>query len=284
MIPRTLLLGAALFAAACGSDSTDPGSEPGTAPPVPSNLVTTSLDGAVALLWSDNAYQNNPANFRNYAVYSSPYDLDGGDCVGATTLEGTTVAPEFVAGALTNGAPRCFYVTAVSVTARESGNSAVVHDTPRPDARNVLIYARQFQDAGSGFRFWLDNNANGNVERSELGLVTSSTLALADFTVERDGTGNLFLTPSAVEVTVALYGTTPVEDLTSINVAPGTGFDGSAIQAVPGWGYVFQIDEGDGFFRYGAVRTTHVGRDFLILDWAYQTDPGNPELRRAPKP
>jgi hypothetical protein len=23
---------------------------------------------------------------------------------------------------------------------------------------------------------------------------------------------------------------------------------------------------------------SHVGQDFLILDWAYQTDPGNPEL------
>ena len=35
---------------------------------------------------------------------------------------------------------------------------------------------------------------------------------------------------------------------------------------------------GDGFARYGSLRVTHVGQDFLILDWAYQTDPGNPEL------
>jgi hypothetical protein len=34
----------------------------------------------------------------------------------------------------------------------------------------------------------------------------------------------------------------------------------------------------DGFARYGAVRVSHVGTDFLILDWSYQTDPGNPEL------
>jgi hypothetical protein len=26
------------------------------------------------------------------------------------------------------------------------------------------------------------------------------------------------------------------------------------------------------------VRLSHVGHDFLIMDWAYQTDPGNPEL------
>ena len=52
----------------------------------------------------------------------------------------------------------------------------------------------------------------------------------------------------------------------------------SAAEAVPGWGYVFQMNGGDGFARYGAVRVTHVGQDYLILDWAYQTDPGNPEL------
>jgi hypothetical protein len=41
---------------------------------------------------------------------------------------------------------------------------------------------------------------------------------------------------------------------------------------------VFETDGGDGFIRYGAVRVTHVGQSFLILDWAFQTDRGNPEL------
>ena len=47
---------------------------------------------------------------------------------------------------------------------------------------------------------------------------------------------------------------------------------------MPGFGYVFEMDGGDGFKRYGALRVTHVGQDFLIVDWAFQTDPGNPEL------
>jgi hypothetical protein len=28
------------------------------------------------------------------------------------------------------------------------------------------------------------------------------------------------------------------------------------------------------------VRVTHVGQNFLILDWSFQTDFGNPELIR----
>jgi hypothetical protein len=260
--------------AACSSDSTGPG----TPPPTPSGLNSTSLDNAVALDWPDNAYEANPDAFSNYVVYSAAYNLDAGQCGSQWRVEGTTVAPEFVVGALTNGAPRCFQVTAVGTGGAESQGSLIRDDTPRPDARNVVVYARQAQDAGSGFRFWQDANADGSVQRSELGISLDGSSAAADFTVERDGTGALFLTPSRAGTTVALYGTDPVEDLTSIDYAPVTGYDVTGIEAQPGWGYVFQMTETDGFYRYAAVRVTHVGQNFLILDWAYQTDPGNPEL------
>ena len=70
----------------------------------------------------------------------------------------------------------------------------------------------------------------------------------------------------------------PVDDLTSIDFAPDQTYRTSGIQAVPGFGYIFEMDGGDGFRRYGALRVTHVGQEFLIMDWAFQTDPGNPEL------
>ena len=41
-----------------------------------------------------------------------------------------------------------------------------------------------------------------------------------------------------------------------------------------------EMPGGDGFLRFGAVRATHVGADFIIFDWSYQFDPGNPELHR----
>jgi hypothetical protein len=75
-----------------------------------------------------------------------------------------------------------------------------------------------------------------------------------------------------------LYSTSPVADLTSIDFAPASGYSRSMIQAVPGYAYVFEIVEGT-TLRYGALRVTHVGRDYLIFDWSFQTDPGNPELQ-----
>lgn len=247
----------------------------------PNSLTTTSLDGAIALDWADNAYTADPQGFSVYRVYSASYDLDQGLCGATWSLEGTTVAPEFVASALTNGTPRCYAISAISVEGFESLWSPIRSDTPRPDARNIVVYARQFSVPGSGFRFWRDLDSDGLADPSEIGLVSPGDAPDIDFSVERDVSGDLFLTPVRAGTGVIAYGNVPAEDLTSIDYAPNVSYPTTGLSAVPGWGYVFQMDGGDGFSRYGAVRVTHVGQDYLILDWAYQTDPGNPELIRA---
>jgi hypothetical protein len=156
----------------------------------------------------------------------------------------------------------------------------------------VLLYARQTQDAGSGFRFWDDLNGDLRVQDTELGLVRAGSSASIDFSVERAVNGSLFLTPVRAGTGVEFYANAPVADLTSIDLAPCTpdsSVDGCApyattpIEASPGFGYAFETDGGDGFVRFGAVRVTHVGQTFLILDWAFQTDRGNPQLLVAKK-
>lgn len=268
---------------ACGSDSAGNG----RAVDAPATLTSTTLDGAVALIWSDNPFTDDPDDFDRYQVYSTSFDIDAvpARCGESFRLEGTTVAPEFIVAALPNGVPLCFAVTAVSRDGIESPQSPLRGDTPRPDARNVAINARQFSIDDSAFRFWQDLNGDEQVQADELGLAKQGTASDADFSIERDGAGSLFLTPVRSGVTVALYdgssapGTQPVADLTGIDVAPETGFARPGLEALPGFGYVFEAPAGDGFPRYGAVRVTHVGRDFLIFDWAFQTDPGNPELQ-----
>jgi hypothetical protein len=271
-----------LSIAACSSDH-----GPGNPPDVPALLSSTTLDGAVALIWSDNAYTADPANFQNYRVYSTSFDLGTGQCGTAWQLEGTTVAPEFLVGALTNGISSCFSVSAVGHDGAESARSEVRNDTPRPDARNVALFARQVQNAGSGFRFWKDGNGDGQVQENELGLVLPGSDPTIDFSVEQDSNGELFLRPVRPGTGVEFYSDVPVEDLTGIDVAPClpasdpslcSAYATTPIQASPGFAYVFEMDAGDQFLRYGALRVTHVGQTFLIVDWAFQTDPGNPEL------
>lgn len=249
--------------------------------PSVTSLASTSLDGAIALTWSDNPFEADPAGFRNYRVYSAAYDLDADRCADAWSLEGTTVAPEFIAGVLPNGVPRCFGVSAATVEGFESLWSPIVDDTPRPESRNVAIQASQVNATSSGFRFWRDANSDNVVQRSELGLVVAGNATEADFSIERDALNAMYLTPQRTQVSVATYGSGPVADLTTIDRAPVSGYSRVPVELQPGHAYVAEIGGAtDGFARFGAVRVTHVGRDFIILDWSYQPDPGNPELIR----
>ena len=243
----------------------------------PSSLTSVSLDSAIALLWTDNSYTADPGGFGYYRVYSAPFDLDHNQC-GSWSWEGTTVAPEFRSAALANGVPLCFAVSAVSMEGFESLWSPIRSDTPRPDARNVALTARQIDNATAGFRFWRDLNGDGKVQSGELGRIGAGTATDVDFSLERDPTGRLLLTPVRPGTSVTTYGTQAVGDLTDIDVAPTGGYSRSSMEARPGWGFVFQMDGGDGFARYGAVRVTHVGPSLIIFDWSFQTDPGNPEL------
>jgi len=245
----------------------------------PASLSSTSLNGAIFLSWSDNAFARDPARFQWYRVYSSSYDLDRGLCGATWSIEGTTVSAEFLVGALSNGVPRCFGVTAIATDGSESLRSPLRQDTPRPDARNVLVWAYQADPTHAGFRFWDDLNSDGLAQPSELGLVQDGARTDIDFWVYRDAKDStLWLVPEFTGTSMQLYGNAPIGDLTDIDFAPATGYSRNMFQAVPGYGYVFQIVE-TSTLRYGALRVTHVGRNYLIFDWSFQTDQGNPELQ-----
>jgi len=245
----------------------------------PAWLSSISLNGAIHLEWDDSSYASAPTRFKWYRIYSTDYNLDTGLCDTNWLLEGTTVAPEFLASAMTNGVPRCFGISAVSREGYESLWSPLHQDTPRPDARNTLAFAIDANAAQSGFRFWQDANGDGRAQTSELGQIVDGHRSDVDFWVYRDPTDStLWLVPGFTGTSMQLYSTTPIADLTSIDFAPASGYSRNMIQAVPGYGYVFQIIEGSRL-HYGALRMTHVGRDYVIFDWSFQTDVGNPELQ-----
>jgi hypothetical protein len=245
--------------------------------PAPTFLTSTTLNGAVYLSWDDTPYASSPNDFSHYQVYSTSYSLDSSACGKTWSVEGTTVSPEFLVGALTNGVPLCFGVSAISVDDYESDLSPLRNDTPRPDARNVVLFSTDtLAGQQSGFRFWLDANGNGQVDVGELGLVGNSASGTNDFILTRNASG-LWLTPQRAADSMMVYGNTPIADLTSIDVAPVGPYTRNATLASPLWGYVFQTTVGS-FYMYGAIRVTAVGPNYVILDWSYQTDPGNPEL------
>ncbi|HEY2806681.1 MAG TPA: hypothetical protein VGI92_12560 [Gemmatimonadales bacterium] len=247
--------------------------------PAPTALTSISLNAAIHLDWTDNAYLADPAGFWHYRIYSTSYDLDHNACGTSWSLEGTTVAPTFLVGAMANGQPRCFGISAVTIEGFESLWSPLRNDTPRPDAKSQIVFTQAGDALHSGFRFFLDANNDGQASPLELGIITTGSSPQIDFTITNVG-GVLQLAPVRSNTQVQMIGTTPVTDITDIDIAPVSGYSHAAVPAQPGFGYVFQMDEGDGFYRYGALRVVALGTNYVVFDWSYQTDPGNPELLR----
>jgi hypothetical protein len=261
----------------------------GTDPDAPANVTyqlspsgNPSSPAGVLLTWdvptsgranSFNVYGRSPANgqWNLRATTTSQTFHDAG---ANWTVEGTTVTDAFLAGNLVNGVARCFAVSAISRTGHESTWSEARLDTPRYDAKNAFVYSTAFRRDSSGFIFFDD------VTR-KYGVVGASTRTDLDFTIERHSDGSLWFAPARAAVTMALYSTQPVTELTSIDRAPATGFAGVTIEALPGYAYVFRIVRADGV-HHAAIRVAFSTPDYIVFDWAYQSAPGSVELSRAP--
>ena len=241
--------------------------------PAPTGLHSISLNAAIQLAWASNAIDANRNVFAYYRVYSAAFDAAHSAC-SSWELEGSTVSEAFLVSSLQNGITRCYAVSAVSRDGHESSWSAADHDTPRYDARNVLVYARDIHADSAGFLFY-DETAH------QYGVVAAATRSDADFTIERHVDGSLWLSPARSDVLMATYGTAPVPDLTSIDRASASTLSNVTIEAKPGYGYVFSTRKSDGV-HYGALRVAYVAQNYVVFDWSYQSAMGNVELTRVP--
>lgn len=266
-----------LLLAVAGCNVTAPQDE--TALPPPVTLNTVALDGQVALSWSDESWKAAPDRFGHYVVYSARYDFDQDQCQEPWNIEGTTVGTAFLASQLSNGVPRCFSVAAVTLSGNESVRSPVRAETPRFQARALVWWTRQASPARSGIRFWKDLNQDGNPTRNELARVVSAQEDV-DLVLEYHSDGRLYLIPSRSQTDLQVMGDAPVSELAPIGEAPLTGYSRNGIEALAGWAYLFRTVAADGYYRFGAFRVLTITADYILIDWALQTDPGNPMLMR----
>ena len=243
--------------------------------PAPNNLASITLNRAVQLSWADNDVQIPGSAFDHYRIYSSEYNAARSTCIEPWYFEGSTVSDAFIVGSLVNGASRCFAVSAISRDGHESLWSNPRVDTPRIDAKSVVVYAAEVRADSAAFIF------SDQIAKT-FGLV-GATRTDADFTVSRHGDGTLWVAPARPGSIFSAYAATSVTDLTSIDRAPLAGYQATPIQAASGIGYVFRLDEGDGT-HYAAIRVQYVAPTFVVFDWSYQTGVGNPELSAGKPP
>lgn len=245
-------------------------------PPTPTSLDAVALDGAVYLHWPDDgAAAHDFAAYRVYTVSREIY------------LLGESDSPAFLDAVVKNGTTYDYFVTSVDDLGHESLGSHLVSATPRPDYTGELAYAYSDVPGSSAFRFQESGRTQAVIDGDDSNrhfriYVNDDRLWF--------GLGDRVRVHAEIKATSALTcGPGADPDCTSWDEAPETGYVEEDLAIKAGYTYMFHVPGDDGEMRYGAVRVTHYSScpdddRFVIFDWAYQTQAGNPHLSLLPDP
>jgi hypothetical protein len=238
----------------CNDSSTSTTAPPAdvTPPDAPRGLYSTTGDGQVLLRW----LPNNERDLAGYRIYQSPC-ASGPDC--PYDRVGSTAAAQFAVTGLNNGVTRFYAVAAVDQAGNESPLSFEdIFDTPRPAGSTVL---GNFVNSpvGAGWDF------------SAFSSKSSDDPATDIFFGYNGAVYQMFTKDVLTDIQDAGYATS----LDAVDYAPDGGWSPSGTaELIPGHCYlVWTRDD-----HYAKFRVTGLSPNVVSIDWAYQTDPGNPEL------
>jgi len=235
------------------------------APAAPRGLHSVTGDGQAQLSW----LANTESDVAGYHVYMSP-------CAGGPTCPydpiGTTSATMFIAP-LANGQTRYFAVTAYDRAGNESELSKeYINDTPRPAGYGLALNDYQVTPATAGWDFSAETVVpydNPNVDI---------------FFGHANGVPTMFTFFSDVDLQDAGF----TSSLDEVDRAPGDiGWAANGqVELIEGHSYIVQMSSGVPSLthNYAKFRVVNLSSSpaRVVIDWAYQTDPDNPQLRSRP--
>lgn len=242
------------------------------APAVPTGVFTVTGDGVVYLYWNDL----DEADLVGYAIYRhdgddpeyGPYDWLG-DVAWDENFDSESLLHWFDDSSVVNGRTYYYAVLAYDTSGNESALSyEIVFDTPRPAGAGVNLYDRfgAFPDR-SGFDF--SARENGRQAWNEVD--TDIYLAFVDA---------IPFVYSARPAIVELqdFGTVLLD---WVDWAPQDGYSAlGRAELIAGHSYVVKISEDPDFsVNYAKFQVVETRAGTVEIDWAYQTDNFNPELR-----
>ncbi len=221
-------------------------------PAVPRGLHSITGDEEVMLIW----YENTEPDLAGYRVYRSLTPSGYYYEIGQTNLD------YFLDFGLLNGQTYYYAIVAFDYDGNESDLSyEIVYDTPRPEGYNEQIFDYYEYPDYSGWDF------------SAYSLVAYDH-PMCDFFYGYDDINEVpYLYTGRSDTWIQDFGYT--ESLDEITYAPEYGWSTTGIvEAILGHTYIFWIWDN----HFAKVRLSAIGPDYVIFDWAYQIDPGNPEL------
>jgi hypothetical protein len=232
-----------------------------TPPDAPRNVHTVTGDREVTIYW-DPIYDPDLAGYGVYYSYTA---------YGQYTRIADTRETFFIDRGLQNGETIYYAVDAFDHAGNESPLSyEVIFDTPRPEGYNARLWDRFEYPDEAGFDF-------SRYDGGSSAMVVPYDHEGTDLLIEEDE-GEIYLVVYD-DTHILDYGYT--EHMDEVDEAPSHGW------APEGWvvarrhhSYVIWTWDD----HYAKIRITNLYDDGIKFDWAYQVDPGNPELVPGPPP
>ena len=240
---------------------------PSIPPAAPRGLFSITGDNEVTLIW----LANTEADVVGYRIYQSPCGEP--DCpytrVAALPAPAGAEYVEYVVTGLANGETRFFAVAAVNRANAEGDLTyANVFDTPRPAGTGLVLdnYLADGTNIGYDFSAFARTSIIDPPADIFFGYYVDTTGFIHQ---------QIFVPDYSTDIQDAGY----VSSLDAVDFAPESGWSPSGtVEAVAGHAYVVWTRDN----HYAKFRVTAVGPTQVMLDWAYQIDPGNRELKAGP--
>jgi len=208
-------------------------------------------DGEVTVTWRPN--QENDIDHYNVYRNSAP--------TGTFTRIGSTPTTTYVDHDVVNGTTYYYAVAAVDRAGQESPELSYenVFDTPRPEGFNVTLTSAASVDSTSGWDFSAETTRASHDARTDIYYSTS-------------GATFLVLVPSDTKIQDSGF-----MNLVDVDFGPPSGWSPTGtVEAIPGHSYIVLTRDN----HYAKFEVNTAGASLMEMDWAYQIDPGNPELTR----
>ena len=237
-------------------------------PTSPRGVYAVNLDGKVEICWVAN-YENDIEGYNVYRGTTSDGDFF---LIGTVPVE-TSNPAEYCYDDLDTANGVHFYYAVSAYDRRGAESDLIIEEvasgTPRPEGVITLYDAATLPNQ-SGYDFY---PGLSNTPQAYDAPTTDIFFGVSG------GTPTIFARrPGAVEDSVMIqdYGYTDNFDV--IALAPAAGWAPSrSAEAIVKHTYILRLIEADGF-HYAKVFVTAVTGSFVTFDWAFQTDPGNPDL------
>jgi len=251
ILTALFLITSLIWVFGCDSDdSFEPDIDP---PAIPRGVISITGDEQVVIEW----FPNGERDLAGYQIWRSEDD-DNFDLL-AEVSEDTS---RYVDRDVRNGVTFFYAVSAFDLDDNESDLSPeLVVDTPRPSGNNITLNDFDIFPERSGF----------DLSRPEKGAIAwDVTTTDVYFGFDTEVNVSYLYSDNSTEMQDMGYH----DSFDELDVSPELGFTTEFVELIDGHIYALFTPDGN----FAKIHVNAVSDNSVTFDWAYQTDPENPEL------